>query len=316
MKILKRTLGEAWIQSEDIVACIGYFDGLHAGHMGLVRQVVKLARQQQLTPALITFDPDPWVTLRGMHDVAHLTSMRDRQMLAEKAGIQMFIILDFTTEMANMEVEAFHEMLAQMHVRHLVCGHDFHYGRYGAGGPRTLQEQHVFAVSVIEPITYEGVRISSSRIEQLIKEGDMEMAAALLGRFYFIRGNVAHGFQRGRHMRFPTANLQMDSLYLLPRKGVYAGSVEVSGKLHPAMINVGSNPTFRNDEVSIEANIFDFDDNIYGMPVIFRFIRFTREEKRFDSGEELIWQLKSDREMIRALFAQHPDWLKEVCACG
>ena len=126
MKILKRTLGEAWTQSEDIVACIGYFDGLHAGHMGLVRQVVKLARQQQLTPALITFDPDPWVTLRGMHDVAHLTSMRDRQMLAEKAGIQMFIILDFTTEMANMEVEAFHEMLAQMHVRHLVCGHDFH----------------------------------------------------------------------------------------------------------------------------------------------------------------------------------------------
>ena len=223
----------------------------------------------------------------------------------------MFIILDFTEAMAQLEVDAFHAMLSQMHVRHLVCGHDFHYGRYGAGSPRTLMEQQDFAISVIEPITFDGVRISSSRIEQLINEGEVEMASRLLGRFYFIRGKVAHGYQRGRRMRFPTANLQMDDAYLLPGKGVYAGSVEVEGKRWPAMINVGQNPTFANDALSIEANIFDFEDNIYGMPVVFRFIRFIREEKRFDSGEELIWQLKSDREAVRALFERHPQWLKE-----
>ncbi len=311
MKILKKSVGEAWTQSEQIAACIGYFDGLHIGHMGLVRNVVQLAAQTGLTPALITFDPDPWVTLRGMHDVPHLTSMSDRQRLAEKAGIQMFIILDFTEAMAQLEVDAFHAMLSQMHVRHLVCGHDFHYGRYGAGSPRTLMEQQDFAISVIEPITFDGVRISSSRIEQLIKEGEVEMASRLLGRFYFIRGKVAHGYQRGRRMRFPTANLQLEDAYLLPGKGVYAGSVEVEGKRWPAMINVGQNPTFANDALSIEANIFDFEDNIYGMPVVFRFIRFIREEKRFDSGEELIWQLKSDREAVRALFERHPQWLKE-----
>ena len=144
MKILKKSVGEAWTQSEQIAACIGYFDGLHIGHMGLVRNVVQLAAQTGLTPALITFDPDPWVTLRGMHDVPHLTSMSDRQRLAEKAGIQMFIILDFTEAMAQLEVDAFHAMLSQMHVRHLVCGHDFHYGRYGAGSPRTLMEQQDF----------------------------------------------------------------------------------------------------------------------------------------------------------------------------
>ena len=140
MKILKKSVGEAWTHSEQIAACIGYFDGLHIGHMGLVRNVVQLAAQTGLMPALITFDPDPWVTLRGMHDVPHLTSMFDRQRLAEKAGIQMFIILDFTEAMAQLEVDAFHAMLSQMHVRHLVCGHDFHYGRYGAGSPssRTL----------------------------------------------------------------------------------------------------------------------------------------------------------------------------------
>ena len=106
MKILKKSVGEAWTQSEQIAACIGYFDGLHIGHMGLVRNVVQLAAQTGLTPALITFDPDPWVTLRGMHDVPHLTSMSDRQRLAEKAGIQMFIILDFTEAMAQLEVDA------------------------------------------------------------------------------------------------------------------------------------------------------------------------------------------------------------------
>ena len=171
--------------------------------------------------------------------------------------------------------------------------------------------QDAFALTVIERITYDGVRISSSRIEQLISEGNVALAARLLGRFYFLRGHVARGFRRGTTMHFPTANLAMSDHYLLPKSGVYAGLAAVDGRCHEAMINVGNNPTFQNEQLTIEANLFDFDEMIYEKPITFYFIDYIRSERRFDSREDLIWQLKSDRERIRGLFEQHPEWKEE-----
>ena len=311
MNITTISLHKKYSFGQDLTACIGYFDGLHLGHQRLVEEVVKSAAQNQTLPALITFEPDPWVVLRGMHDPAHLTTMKDRQLIAEKAGIKEFIILDFTKEMADLTIDAFHDLLRGIQVRKLICGHDFHYGQFGKGNTETLLQQKDFEVFVVEPITYDGVRISSTRIEQLIQEGNVQKAASLLGRFYFLRGNVARGFRRGTTIHFPTANLCMRDHYLLPHAGVYAGIVQVREKYHIAMINVGNNPTFNNENITIEANIFDFDEMIYDEPVTFYFVDFVRKECRFDSREDLIWQLKTDKEHIQLLFEQHPHWKEE-----
>lgn len=315
MEIKTIRLHEPYLVKQAITACIGYFDGLHRGHLSLVKEVVRLAEASATVPALITFEPDPWVVLKGMKDPAHLTSMRDRQRIAAHYGIRQFLILDFSKEMADLSVEAFHELLNTVGVATLVCGHDFHYGRFGAGSSLTLAAQSYFAVRVMEPVTHEGVRISSTRVEQLIQEGDVAQAACLLGHFPSISGTVARGYQRGRKLRFPTLNLSMQACYLLPRSGVYAGIVLLGGKRYAAMINVGNNPTFQNRAVSVEAHVFDFDEMVYGHAVRFCFVRFIREECRFDSKEELIWQLKSDQEHIQALFAAHPQWLKEESLC-
>ncbi|WP_075876322.1 bifunctional riboflavin kinase/FAD synthetase [Merdibacter massiliensis] len=297
-----------------ITACIGYFDGLHLGHQQLIKEVVESAAKDGTLPAMITFDPDPWVVLRGMHDPAHLTTMEDREKIAEKMGIKLFLILDFTKEMASMEIPAFHSLLVKHHITKLICGYDFHYGKYGSGSVQTLRQQHDFEVSVIDPITYEGVRISSTLIEQLIMEGNVYKASVLLGRYYFLRGIVARGYRRGTTMHFPTANLALNANYLIPKNGVYAGLVLAEDTIYEAMINVGNNPTFGNDNVTIEANLFDFHEMIYDQPVTFYFVQFIREEKRFESQQDLIWQLKNDQEHIHCLFLKHPNW-KEDSLC-
>lgn len=312
MEIIQVALNDPPRSLCPLTACIGYFDGLHLGHQELVKAVVADSKKQGSVPALITFDPDPWVTLRGMDEVPHLTSMRDRADIAEAMGIERFLVLNFTKEMAALDMEQFHELLWQIGVTKLVCGYDFHYGRYGKGSVDTLRAQSRFALEVIEPITCKGVRISSSRIEQLVSEGDVAQAAKLLGRYYFLRGKVAQGYRRGTTMHFPTANLAMSDHYLLPKSGVYAGIAKVREKRYPAMINVGNNPTFQNEQMTIEAHLFDFNEMIYGEHITFYFIAYIRGERRFASGEDLIWQLKSDQEHIQALFEQHPGWKEEA----
>ena len=311
MEVNKISLQSHRSFSRGITACIGYFDGLHLGHQSLIKEVVSSAAKNHTIPALITFDPDPWVVLRGMHDPVHLTSMQDRVKIASQMGIEQFLILDFTKEMAALDIDAFHALLTRNGVKKLVCGHDFHYGQYGSGNAQTLLSQHEFEVAIIEPVTYDDVRISSTRIEQLIQDGDVATSAILLGRYYFLRGIVERGFRRGTTMHFPTANLLLKDHYLLPKKGVYAGIVSVHNQRYEAMINVGDNPTFANHKITIEANLFDFDEKIYDEPITFYFVKFIRDEKRFENREELIWQLKSDKEHIRQLFDEHPMWKEE-----
>lgn len=312
MEVRTITLQKPSMNPCRITACIGYFDGLHLGHQRLIHEVVNNAAKHHSAPALITFDPDPWVTLRGMNDPAHLTTMKDRILIAERMGIQQFLILDFTKEMATLDIDEFHALLKQNGVISLICGHDFHYGRYGSGSVQTLRKQDAFSVSVIDPVMHDDVRISSTRIEQLIQAGDVAQASILLGRFYFLRGTVDRGFRRGTTMHFPTANLRMSDNYLLPKKGVYAGFASVRGQCYEAMINVGNNPTFANDDTSIEANLFNFDEMIYDEPITFYFVRFVRDEKRFESKEDLIWQLKTDKEHIRGMFEENPLWKDEL----
>ena len=185
----------------------------------------------------------------------------------------------------------------------MVCGYDFHYGRKGEGDAQSLHEQTDFDVHVIDQVSSEHRKISSSRIEELIQEGDMEKAARFMGRWYDMEGSVKGGSHVGRKNGFPTANLRLQELYVMPKKGVYVGAVKVLGTWHRAMMNIGNNPTYNYQESgSIEAHLLDFDQDIYEEPVIFRFLSYIREERKFPDARALGEQLKKDLATTRSYF--------------
>lgn len=280
------------------VCALGYFDGFHKGHRTLLKTTLEQAEKAGLESALLTFDPDPWTVFNPQGDMHHLTTLADREIMAEKAGLDMMIIVHFDRQFASFSIAQFHDLLAQLGVREIVCGFDFTYAFKGQGNVETLKEDPRFQLFVASPVLDHDAKISSTRIEGLIAKGDVLEAGVLLGVPYSIAGVIVHGFARGsKLLSTPTANLQPDEEYLLPKAGVYAGLVSTEGKLVPAMINIGHNPTFGNDALSIEANILqDGSYDLYGKPVRFFFVDRLRGEKKFGSLAELEAQLKQDRE--------------------
>lgn len=306
MKELRVQMDAMPSMDTSINACIGYFDGIHAGHQQLIQAVLRKSQENGAMPSLITFDPDPWAVIKKEASLVHLTTMEERKSIAEELGIQCWIILEFTQEMAALSVDDFHtRILAPLHIDTLVCGYDFHYAYRGEGSVETLQAQTLFQVEVIHEVSDENEKISSTRIERLIENGEMEKAKELLTRPYIIRGEIVHGLQNGRKLGFPTANLKMCEPYVCPKEGVYAGEVLIEGIWHEAMINVGKNPTFGEDNApTIEAHIFDFDRSIYGLDTSFRFLHYLRSDVRFSSLEQLIEQLRRDEVQTKAYFEQ------------
>lgn len=296
-----------------INACIGYFDGLHIGHQRLVERVVQLSKENGAIPALITFDPDPWAVLKGLRNIPHLSSMEDRKQLATQLGIELWIVLAFDETMANLSIQSFHEkILNPLHLQTLVCGYDFHYAQKGQGNTETLQAQSQFAVEVIEEVSSGKEKISSTRIEQCLLKGEIQEANSYLSRPYCLRGNVVHGKRLGHEMGFPTANLAVHETYIYPRIGVYVGSVEIHHKRYMAMINIGNNPTFNyRQDVSVEAHILDFNEDIYNQNVIFYFHDYIRDEKTFANMAALSEELKLNLAYVRTYFKSR----KELLVC-
>ena len=285
---------------QDSVCCIGYFDGLHLGHQALIEKAVSIAKQKNIQSGLITFDPDPWVVFKPDANLDHLTSMQDRIRLASQMQIDVFYIMHFTKEFASLEPEQFHEVLHTMQVQSLVCGFDYHYGKKNSGNIETLKRQNYFEVSVIDSVNSKSLKISSTRIENLIRSGNIEEANELLDTYYSMAGIVGQGFQRGRKLLgIPTANLDLQEAYVVPAVGVYTGYMLYEGILYPAMINVGKNPTFENVNMTIEAHVLDFSKMIYGADVRFFFVSKIRDEMKFNSLQGLRNQLLLDIETTR-----------------
>ena len=275
--------------------CIGFFDGLHTGHQALLENCIKKAKELNIQSGLITFDPDPWKIFFPERVCRHITTLQDRIHLASAMGIEVMYVITFSKDFAALDVDAFHMLLHKMNVSYITCGFDFKYASKNSGNVDTISSQNYFGVSVIESVNSKNEKISSSRIEPLIQSGKIDLANDLLGYMYSIEGIVEHGFKRGSTLlKFPTANLGANPDYLVPSSGVYAGFVYVDDTFYGAMINVGNNPTFENKKVSIEAHIFDFDQDIYDQRVRFFFLKKTRNEICFNGFEELKKQLESD----------------------
>lgn len=301
MEIIRIGLKDC-IELEPLAACIGYFDGLHLGHMQLIKETLNCAHDKKIKSACITFEPDPWCILKEMTDVEHITSMEDRINIARQFDLDYWIILEFTKDLASLEPKLFEEFLSKMNIQTLICGFDYSYGYKGKGNVETLKKQQFFDVICVDEVLYDHQKVSSTRIEKCIQSGDIKEAMILLGRPYALKGKVINGRSQGSSIGFPTANIRLSYSYVIPKNGVYIGYAVVNHHHYRCMLNIGHNPTFNYQKnLSIEANLLDFDEDIYNKEIEIVFIERIRDEIKFESKEKLIDQLKIDVKKAAAL---------------
>jgi riboflavin kinase/FMN adenylyltransferase len=297
--------GYSGIKLKNPVVTIGMFDGVHLGHQSLLKAVKEAAEKTNGEAVVLSFEPHPRIVLSMDSDsLKFLTSLDEKIALIEKAGIEHLFVLPFTRELSNLSACEFVEqvLLDRFNTRHLVVGFDHRFGRQGDAGGGTVSEcaaKYGFSIERIGACIRDGISVSSTSIRNFIKEGDLQKANDLLGYDYFLKGTVIGGLRIGRSMGYPTANLDPDySHKLIPCDGVYAGEVEYEGKLYKSMLYIGTRPTLEEGKGkrSIEANLFDFEGNMYGKKMTLYFRYRLRGDFKFKNKQLLREQLDKDKE--------------------
>lgn len=288
-----------------LAACIGFFDGIHLGHQQLINETKKQAQMRGIASAMITFNPDPWTIISGKNKVKHITPMKEKVHLLESLELDYLIIIEFSKDVASLTPQEFIEYyLIPLNVESLIVGEDFKFGSKGSGNVQYLKDHAAihFDTKVVEIDKANNRKIGSTSITQALLKGDISTANSLLGRNYVISGYVIHGRKQGRKIGFRTANMDIVDEYVIPAEGVYAGFVEVRGRIYKAMLSIGHNPTFNQTEkLSVETHILDFDDEIYGELIKQSFVAKLRGQIKFDSVDGLVEQMNHDRDMTRKI---------------
>jgi len=298
------------------IVTIGVFDGVHLGHRRLVRRLVQEARASGHTSVVLTFFPHPDVVLKGVTGRYYLTRPDVRARLLLDLGVDLVITHAFNREISRIRAADFVDQLRRhLKMTALWVGPDFALGYQREGDVPFLRAQGAekgFAVETVElRLTTGGLVISSSNIREALAAGEVEQAAAWLGRPYSIDGQVVAGDDRGRAMGFPTANLQVWEEQALPADGVYAGWAYWRGQRLMAVANIGVQPTFDGSKQKVEAHLLDFDRDIYGETLELAFVRRLRAEQRFSGVAELVAQIQRDvasgRAILEALVEREKD---------
>ena len=288
------------------VVTLGNFDGVHLGHQAIFRKVKEEAQNNRGEAVVITFEPHPLKVLSPQACPPFLTPFRKKMMLIEQSGIETVLCIDFTTSFSKISPFDFIKniLIEKVKVKKIVVGYNYHFGRKQRGDVEILKQVcKLFQVDVevMEPLRIGSTTVSSSKIRELIKEGDVEEASKLLGRNYPVIGRVVQGAKRGQTLGFPTANLEI-SEDLYPKKGVYAVEVVWNQQLLNGLANVGMNPTFLSPQgkeersLSIEVHILNFYQDLYGEEIQINFRKRIRDETRFNSPSELMEQIRKDVE--------------------
>lgn len=282
---------------------LGVFDGVHLGHQALVRRLVGGARAAGATALAGTFDPLPGRVLAQDPPQSTLADAPERAELLLHAGADGVVIFTFDKTFSEQSAETFvRRVTAAGDIQRIVVGPDFQFGhgREGAVGTLTALGLHLgFAVTAVEPIATLGAVVSSTRIREALRSGDLVTAEALLGRPYSIRGTVVHGEQRGRTLGFPTINVAPPQEKLLPLDGIYATWVTVDGQRYRGATSLGVRPTFGGGPRKLEAFLLDFSGDIYGHEAEVAFVGRLRDEVKYDSAEALSRQIALDVEQTR-----------------
>jgi riboflavin kinase/FMN adenylyltransferase len=288
---------------------IGNFDGVHLGHQAIFRTLSQRARAIGGTAVVLTFDPHPLKILAPERCPLLITPTPKKLSIIQGCKLDVVVCLPFTQELADLTPVAFVEqvLVGTIGIQEIYVGYNFAFGKGRQGSIALLQElgnRHGFRVHIIEPISIEGRVVSSSIIRQWIQQGNVDEAALLLGRLYSIAGTVVEGYQKGRELGFPTANVRSPD-ELFPGRGVYAVMVDWRDQRHEGVANIGFNPTFGRTQLSVEIHLFNFSQQLYGEVVEVSFVQKIRDERAFPSVADLVKQIGQDVETAQTLLAVH-----------
>lgn len=287
------------------VVTIGNFDGIHRGHRAILDTIVSRAKEVGGEAVVYTFEPHPRKVLRPESARGLLATLEQKTELLAEAGVDAAIVEPFTMEFAATGAEEFIRVCLKKRLDpiEVYVGYDFHFGRRREGSMRLLSElgpRLGFAVTIIPEVTLDDGDVNSTRIRELLAEGEPERAARMLGRPYTVRGPVVAGEKVGRTLGFPTANLAVEN-EILPAPGVYAGRIRFLdhgspslGEVLPVVTNVGSRPTFAAGEIRAEAHVLDWSGDLYGRRIELSFLVRLREERKFENVDALKVQIAKD----------------------
>ena len=309
MKLLHDKI-DALPSSVSVAATIGVFDGVHLGHRAVFNTVKATADQLEVASAVVTFDIHPAYVVRPENAPKLLTTLDQKLELLEQQALDYAYVIHFDESRAATRPEEFVEQvfLDALHARAIVVGSDFHFGKGRSGNVDELErlgEEWDFEVHPIDLIRHDPDApepVSSTAIRRALAGGDVEGAAAMLGRNYEVRGIVQEGDKRGRLIGFPTANIPVPKIMAWPADAVYSGwCTRADGSRHGCAINIGRRPTFYEhaEQSLLEVHLIDFDDDLYGEEVKVEFESFVRSERKFSGIDQLAAQLVDDVDLVR-----------------
>lgn len=295
------------------VITVGTFDGVHAGHRAIIDTVAEKAREREARSVLVTFDPHPRNIINpGDSGIKLLTTLQERSEILEELGIDTMVVIPFDRDFSLLSSEEFVRDIIhkKIGVREFVIGYDHQFGRNREGTIETIErlgKELGFDAYVVSKREVGEKTVSSTAIRNAISEkGNVEEAVEFLQRPYRLNATVVHGDKRGKEIGFPTANLKPEhSRKIIPKDGVYAVRVRINGDWYDGMMNIGTRPTFDGKMRTLEVNLFNFDNDIYGKEVQVRFFNRIRDEKKFDGKEELIKQLEQDEQQAKEMLSSH-----------
>jgi riboflavin kinase/FMN adenylyltransferase len=303
LKVYKSADAFAREQGGPCVATLGTFDGFHRGHALIFKKLELKAKSLNLPPVAITFHPHPRVLVTPDDPPLLLTTPEEKIDILKRCFGGSLVILKFDDQLRQMTAETFTKeiLVDRFGIKALVVGYDHSFGHKRSGNIehlREIGERENFELEVVEPVTYQDTPISSSRIRRALIAGDWDDAVAMLGHPYAIHGKVIKGLGRGRKLGWPTVNLDWEPRKLLPPQGVYSCEASVNGNMYRGMMFLGVNMFNPEKSISVEANLFDFDRDVYDFEVTLFPGDFIRPNARFDSAEELSRQIARDKEKI------------------
>lgn len=290
------------------VATIGNFDGVHMGHRQIFQKVKQAALALGGVSVVITFTPHPLKVLPAGKKLHLISTIEEKEVLLDTAGIDCLIEIPFTPQFAALSAREFVRdiLVGLIGIKKLIIGYDYAFGRNREGNAellRQLGKEYCFDLEILEQVGTGKTVYSSTNIRKMVEHGQVRDVVALLGRHFSMEGKVVHGHHRGKVLGFPTANVQTEK-ELIPKNGVYAVKVRMGGKIYDGACNIGPNPTFGDEAVAIEVFIFDFDGDLYGRDLRLYFIDRVRDERKFPDAAALQRAIADDVARCREILKE------------
>lgn len=302
MKIVREF--ENYTENTPKVLSLGMFDGVHFGHISIINLLKSVAQENNLETAILTFWPHPRKVFNPNDEIKLLNTLNEKLNLLENANLDVVFLKSFDENFRNLTGEEFvRQILVQkLNVKHIIIGHDHVFGKNKSGNFELLQKlskELDFVVQQLDAVKEGEFNISSTKIRNCLANGNIIGANKMLGYHYSVSGKVIDGKKLGRTIGYPTANIEVDELKLLPKKGAYIVEVYVKNKFYKGMLSIGTNPTVNGDKLTVEVYILDFNKDIYGDEITVKFRDFLHEEIKFESLEKLIERLDEDKRLTK-----------------